>query len=101
LDWRQAAKVEKGTPWAKAVAQKYAGFVRQGPCRRAAWPKAIRRRLWHRGTGFAKYRTLPRRGPAGCYALRGFRQIHRPSPFGPVEAHACKGQCVPPIMSLS
>jgi hypothetical protein len=48
-----------------------------GPHGRRLWG----RKPWREGTGFAKYRTSPREGPAGCCVFRRLRQTIGPSHF--------------------
>jgi hypothetical protein len=65
---------------AKAAARNYMGFARNGPRRRAARAKTVRRKPQHEGTGFAKPPKPCREEAKRAVTFsEGIRQINGPS----------------------
>ena len=61
----------------------YASFAKQRPCQRAARAKMMRRKPWHKGTGFAKVPNLTFRRPNGPLRLQGISANRWAKPFNP------------------
>ena len=80
---------------------KHTDFARRGPRRRATWAKTVGAKALARRYGFRQIPNLTERRPSGPLCLPEASPDNWAEPLRPIGAHACKGNCVPLVVSLS